>query len=257
MVCYIYRMIRISLRNALASLSNLLSSIILISVKMGLFLLTWKFFFQKYSLVRGWGFEDMLAMTGIVMVSEGFVHAFLNGIRDLPSLIETGQLDLFLVQPRNTLLNLSLCKSNLNGFAEIIVGGVLLGVSGYFFTKAFALLWILPLGVCFMYTLHMYLGSLCFFIQNSSSFIKELVQNACIIATQPNSAFTGFIRILTLTVLPVAFLSYFPIEYLRTNTRENAVYAFLGTFLFFILASFVFQRGVKRYESSSLTLPRH
>jgi ABC-type uncharacterized transport system permease subunit len=87
---------------------------------------------------------------------------------------------------------------------------------------------------------------------NANGFVRELYQNANILATQPNSAYRGFLRIVTLTVLPVSYLSFFPIEFLRTHSMAHFLSAFLGTLLFFALACWFFYRGIARYESNNI-----
>lgn len=220
-------------------------------LKQGLFIIMWGFFFNKYLLVDGWNFSQMLAMYGLISFGIGFVETVFYGIRDLPSLIDTNQIDNYLVQPRNVLLGIALSKGDIAAFTEAIYGLGLLLVSGYLISDLFWLLILLPLSIMFIFSLYLYLSSVAFFLKNSHGFVRELYQNANIVATQPNSAYRGMLKFLTLTVLPTAYLSFFPIEFLRTHSFENILLAYVGTIVFLSVACFVFYKGLARYESGS------
>ncbi len=87
---------------------------------------------------------------------------------------------------------------------------------------------------------------------NSADFIRELAMNAIVVSSQPNAAYSGVFKMFTFTALPVAFLSYLPIEYIRTGITHYLWISCLGTILFFILACMLFYLGLKRYESGNI-----
>ena len=94
-------------------------------------------------------------------------------------------------------------------------------------------------------------------MRNAHDFIRELNLNANIVATQPNSAYSGAFKMFTLTILPVGFLSYFPVEYLRTDLWQYLWISILGTTAFFGSAYWLFRFGLKRYESGNLIVYRY
>lgn len=228
-----------------------------IVLRQGLFLFMWGFFFNRYHSINGWNFQEMLAMYGVIAFGIGFVEMVFYGIRDLPVLIENNQLDNFLTQPRNILINVALSKGDLSAASEIIYGLLLLLISGYLTSELFILFMILPLSILFVFSLYLYLNTVAFFMKNSQGFVKDLMQNANIVATQPNSAYQGLLKIITMTVLPVSYLSFFPIEFLRTHHFLNLLYAYSGTTVFFISSCWFFYKGLSRYESSSIVFQRY
>lgn len=214
-----------------------------------LYLVTWNVFFARYKTVQGWNFEEMLLMYGIVSFSIGIVEVFFYGLKELPRMIEMHQLDVFLLQPKNLILNVAMSKGDISAIGEVILGILLMIYSGYFLSPAIVLVGFL--GPVFIFSFYLYLSSLAFFITNSTNFIRELYQNANIVATQPNSAYRGLFRIFTLTLLPTAFISFFPIEYFRTGLLQYLFLTALGTGIFFSTACWIFYCGLKRYESGS------
>ncbi len=224
-------------------------TIFIVIAKQPLFLIAWKSFFGKYHIVQGWDFKDMALMYGIVSFGIGFVEVFFYGLRELPRLIETHQLDVYLLQPKNLILNIALSKGDITALGEIILGILLMSYSGYLLS--FTIILIAFLAIVFIFSLYLYLSSMRFFVQNGTNFVRELYQNANIVATQPNSAYRGLFKIFTMTLLPTAFMSFYPVEFLRTGLLENLYFATLGTFLFFLGAQLLFKLGLRRYESGN------
>jgi len=234
---------------------SFLITLLIVLVKQALFLVAWKFFFAKYHTVHGWDFKEMLLMYGIVSFGIGFVEIFFYGLREIPRLIETHQLDVYLLQPKNLILNIAMSKGEITSLGEVILGILLISYSGYLFSAAIIL--ILLLAIVFIFSLYLYLSSIRFFVPNGTNFVRELYQNANIVATQPNSAYRGLFKIFTMTLLPTAFISFYPIEFLRTGLLENLLFATLGTFAFFAGAQFLFKLGLKYYESGNNIVHRY
>lgn len=231
-------------------------TLIVTVIKQLLFLIAWSFFFGRYKMVQGWTFENMILAYGILCFAMGFVEAFFYGIKELPQIIENGQLDTFLLQPKSILLNVGLSKGDVSALGEVVTGILLIGYSGYFGSALPIILLLMVITTLFMFALLLYLSCIAFFMQNASDFIKELNLNAIIVATQPNAAYSGAFKIFTFTILPVAFLSYFPVEYFRTGLWYYLFITLAGTSIFFGVAYGLFKRGLKRYESGNMMFSR-
>lgn len=254
---FLYTLMMNNFRLSLALKGTFYFTIVLTVVKQLLFLLVWRFFFIKYQVVQGWHFNSMLLMYGSVCFSIGVVEAFFFGLKDLPKMIETGQLDTFLLQPKNVVLNVAMSKGDMAAFGEIVTGIVVIAYSGYLQQSPFMVGAILLLGTVFIFSLLLYISCIAFFMKDSFDFIRELNLNAIIVASQPNVAYRGMLKMLTFTVLPVAFLSFYPIEYLRTGLWKYLLFSALGTAIFFAVAYSIFHLGLKRYESGNIIAFRH
>ena len=166
--------------------------------------------------------------------------------------MESSQLDSFILQPKNIILNVSMSKGKISSFGDVATGLVALTSSGYLFSAPEKILLVLPIGILLILSLFLYLSTFIFFSFCSSHFIRELCQNAIIIASQPNSAYGGLFKILTMTLIPVGFLSYFPIEFIKKGNFFDFIVSLFGTLIFFNIACFLFRRGLKLYESGNL-----
>lgn len=249
---FLYTLMMTNFRLSLALKGAFYFTIIITVLKQLLFLLAWRFFFLKYQVVQGWNFDSMLLMYGTVCFSIGVVEAFFYGLKDLPRMIENGQLDTFLLQPKNVVLNVAMSKGDMASFGEIVTGIVVIAYSGYLQQSPLMVITILILGSIFVFALLLYLSCIAFFLKDSFDFIRELNLNAIIVASQPNIAYRGLLKMLTFTILPVAFLSFFPIEYLRTGLWKYLLFSALGTAVFFATAYGIFNLGLKRYESGNM-----
>ncbi len=137
-----------------------------------------------------------------------------------------------------------------------MTGVLLIAYSGYFASALWIVLLLMVITTLCMFTLLLYLSCIAFFMQNASDFIKELNLNAIIVAGQPNAAYSGAFKIFTFTILPVAFLSYFPVEYFRTGLWHYLLVTFAGTGIFFGIAYSLFKYGLRRYESGNMMFTR-
>lgn len=246
-----------NLKLSLTSRLTFILTILITVIKQIIFLIGWNFFFNKYKIVQGWNFNEMLLMYGEVIITIGVAEVFFFGLRELPRLIESQELDTFILQPKNLILNIALSKGDMSSIGEIVAGFILVFYSGYLHTSPLLVLVIALMGILFMFTLFLYLGCIAFYMKESHDFVRELTLNAIIMATQPNAAYQGALKMLTFTLLPVGFLSFFPIEFLRTHQTKYLFLSLLGTLIFFAVACLLFYRGLKAYESGNRITFRH
>jgi ABC-2 type transport system permease protein len=253
---FVWLAICTNLKLSFALRGAFLITVIVTIIKQLLFLIAWSFFFGRYKVIQGWTFEHMILAYGIVCFAMGVVEAFFYGLKEMPQIIETGQLDTFLLQPKGVILNVALSKGDVSALGEVVAGVLLIAYSGYFGSALLIVLSLMAITTLCMFALQLYLSCIAFFMRNASDFIKELNLNAIIVATQPNAAYSGAFKIFTFTILPVAFLSYFPVEYFRTGLWYYLLITLVGTGVFFGVAYGLFQCGLKRYESGNMMFTR-
>lgn len=253
---YVFTSIFMNIKSFLNLDINFFATLIVSTVKQLLFIVAWMFFFNRYKIIAGWRFNEMLVMFGIVSVGIGIIEIFFYGIRHLPELVENNQLDIYLVQPKNIVLNIAVSKTDISALGDLTTGLILSLFSGYLLSSFSLVVIFFINSAIFIFSLYLFLGSWSFFLKNSNSFIKEVYQNTLLLATQPNSAYKGVIKLITLTILPVGYMSFFPVEYLLSKSIYYFIYSTLGTTLFLILSYGFFFIGLKKYESGSSFIDR-
>jgi len=71
-------------------------------------------------------------------------------------------------------------------------------------------------------------------------------------STYPTTLFTGLVRVILFTAIPAGFIAYVPVRFLR-EWQPWQMAAVLGAAVgYSLLATFVFSRGLRRYESGNL-----
>ncbi len=238
-----------SIKHSLSLKLTLITSIILIALRNIAFLLAWSSFFKNFISIGGWEFNDFILMHGIVAVSAGITDLFFFGLRDLPNILDTNRIDSLLTQPKNIIIKIAISKIEISGIGEAITGFLLILYSGYFIKSPFSIIVIIFLSILIVCSLYLYISCIAFFIKNAENIVMGL-RGMCFIASgQPNSGYDGFLKFITCTILPVAYWSFFPVEFIRTMNLKFLGISFLGTISLLIAAVLIFNFGLKRYKS--------
>jgi ABC-type uncharacterized transport system permease subunit len=79
----------------------------------------WLVYFSDFSNLRGWRFEDLALLMGIVAWAFGLTVFLLAGVRDLAQTIVDGGLDPHLGKPRHPLPGLLMSRSSPSGLGDM------------------------------------------------------------------------------------------------------------------------------------------
>jgi len=95
-------------------------------------------------------------------------------------------------------------------------------------------------------------GSLSFFIGHAGA-LADQWRNALIsFSTYPPTLFQGAVKVLLYTAIPAGFVSYLPVETLRSMSPLDALMCVGGAFLVLAAGVGAFYGGLRRYESGNL-----
>ena len=86
------------------------------------FLLLWYYFGKTVGEINGWSPMDIFGLYGFGTTAYGLVISLLAGITDLPIYIATGNLDKYLLTPKNILMKVSTSKIHTSAFGDLIFG---------------------------------------------------------------------------------------------------------------------------------------
>jgi len=70
--------------------------------------------------------------------------------------------------------------------------------------------------------------------------------------TYPYNVFSEIMKIIFLFIIPVFFISNIPVEILIQFSLKLFIEVIIVTILVFIIALFIFKKGLKKYESGNL-----
>lgn len=212
----------------------------------------WWVFFARFPEVGGWQLADFMVLHGVLAGGYGLVVVLAGGVRELARTIEEGDLDVFLTQPKPPLLHVVSSKTRSSGWGDLAYGVLAIALSGRAGADALvpAVTGCLCCAVVFLST-GILVHSLAFWLGPVQTVARQSWEFLIIFAGYPDSIFSGAIRVLLFTLVPAAFVSWFPASLVREFSWPGLGMAVGGAFLYGSLALLVFHRGLVRYASGN------
>lgn len=204
---------------------------------------------------KGIDFNNIVLIWAIAASSFGLMHAVFGGFRNLANIIVTGKLDNFLLYPANTLFLAGTSLSDISAWGDLLYGYIIFIL--FLPVNLLSILlftYFIILASLFFAALLILLSSLTFFIGNSEQ-LKETIFNAILsFSTYPEKFFSGPIKLMLFTFIPVGLGIYIPVRVITCFDITLLLISTISTILLFLFAIFVFGRGLKKYESTSLMI---
>lgn len=208
--------------------------------------------------LAGFSESQMMVFVGSFLTLDAFIMTFLaNNIWWLPTYINRGDLDYYLLRPVSILFFMSLRDIAVNSFINLIMAlGILIysfyhcevsiPVINYFYYGIFMLV-----GVTLYYTVRM-LFIIPVFWSHSSRGLDEVFWGIEQTMQRPVDIFTGkFKRFITM-IIPLGVIVSYPVKMLWTNNpMPLALYMIALVIIFFAIFRFFWAMGIKNYSSAS------
>lgn len=217
-------------------------------------LLIWAIFFGRFQTINGWQIHDMMLMLSVFFTVFGVHGIFGGGLLELAKYIARGELDYFLTFPKNVLWHSVVNRTEIPSIGDFILGIIIfLFLTGPLtFEKILVFILVSLISTAILFNFTITTQSLPFYLGNFEESADRWLWTLFGMALYPQTIFTGWLKVFTLTILPTFFLVYLPVGMLK-----NFSWADLGIMLAFavgtfFLAIFVFYRGLRRYESGNL-----
>ncbi len=215
--------------------------------------------FTQVDAIQGWTFNEMLFLAGLSGFIMNLHHIFMFNIYRLgDNYVVSGDFDRFLVRPLNPLFqvyaddvgdnNLSKFLANifLIAYASSQIGLELLTLSNLTY-GVFAVL----SGVLVFASMYLWFATTAFWTGRSRAAIW-LIFRLSDFRKYPYSIYSFGIQIILITIVPIAFASFFPATYFL-GKEGWAFWQYLTIFvgpLFFLVAYGFWKIGLKNYSST-------
>ncbi len=250
---FIKKYIEINLQTAMEYKTNFILQSTFMILNNTLFVIFWYFLFQNIDNINGWRLNNLMLLFGLSALSYGFLSFFLGNWLRIHKIIYDGELDFYLSLPKNELLHLLISKSNFSGFGDILFGMIIFFITQDInFTNILLFMLFSITGAIILLSLIIIISSLTFFFGNSEG-VFYMFQNLILsFVTYPYNVFSEIMKIIFLFIIPVFFISNIPIEILRQFSLKLFIEVIIVTILVFIIALFIFKKGLKKYESGNL-----
>ncbi|MGE5140383.1 MAG: ABC transporter permease [Rudaea sp.] len=235
----------------------------LTNVVMSVFWMAWSVisatvFFQLRSSIGGWNYNEVLLVIGLFSMFTGVIEAFFRpNVSNIIEQIRDGTFDFVLVKPVNSQFYASLHSIVVwrifdiaAGLAIIAYGLRQLGITP---TPAQILTFVLMvlLGAIIVYSLWLFMVTLAFWFVKVDN-LTEIFTAFYEAGRFPISVYRGWLRALLTFVIPIAFITTFPVETFlnRTDTMPVGV-AFVLAAVLFLASNRFWNFAIRSYSSAS------
>ena len=244
--------IKYSLSRELLNKFTFFSNIIFMILNNASFIIQWVIIYSIKDNIGGYGFGDIILLWGLAASTYGMSRFLFKNAFDLSDMINSGGLDVYLVQPKSVLISAITSSIQVSAIGDIIYGYIALLISGFSIIK-FLLFTLFSISGAFILTsISIILSSLSFYF-NKSDILAETVNSLMIsFATYPGSVFKGITKLLLYTFIPVGIVNYIPIEIMKVFDIKLCVLVLFVSLLSVVLAFMIFNKGLKRYSSTNL-----
>lgn len=249
-----------SIRQNIKSSAELRASFIFSLVGMMInntsFLIIWMSFGKVAGNMGGWNYIDYLLADGILTVSFGMCYGFFAGVRYLPEVVKFGDLDKFLLSPKNILLRLAVSRFEASAMGDLIFGVFCISLWA-FLAETFSVALLLSViffsvsASCIFFFFGVVANSAAFYFADSRTIVQGLLETLLTPAVFYGGAFQGVLRNIFIFIVPAMLLGNLPAEIIKNPSWDMYLITCVITIVWIFLALFIFKLSVRKYESSN------
>lgn len=214
--------------------------------------------FTQVESIRGWSFNEMLFLAGF-SGSVVFTHNFFlfNIYRLGEEYVVTGDLDRFLLRPLSPLFQIYADSVHDNNLPKLIANLALVVYAGTQLglvmtpVKWFYALFTFVSGVMTVASIYLLFSSTSFWTGTSKSAIW-LIFRLSDFRRYPFGIFGLIIQVALVTVVPLAFASYFPVSYIlsKPGYETAKLFSLVSGPVLFAVAWLLWRKGLSEYSST-------
>lgn len=217
----------------------------------------WVAFSKIGGAVAGYTFRDVMFIWAAASSSFGLSRVLFGNVDRISRVIMTGELDNYLMQPRNVLLNVAASRTQVSAWGDFAYGYILLFLTNGFSFGGMGLFTLFTLlGGVFMAATAAIFHTLTFFLGNAERIAGMAFEGIISFCIYPDKIFTGFVRALLYTAIPAGFITHIPLKIFRSFDAGTLALLILAALAYALLAFWLFRIGLKKYESGNLIVTR-
>ena len=219
------------------------------------FIFVWVFFVKSVGIIGGWTAFDIVALQGFNALCFGIVFSVGGGIRKLAEYVSSGAFDRFMLSPKNLLIRVATSSFGVSALGDIAFGIICLGIYAFFIHAS--IYQILLVFLLIIITTTVFLSAVIIIYSASFLFIDATsVTNSFFeLFFAPSmfhgGAFQGVMRFIFTFIVPSLLISTLPVEIVRDISLKKLLLVGILAILWFISSMKIFERVVKKYESSN------
>lgn len=217
------------------------------------FIIQWVIIFSLVDNIGGYGFNETMLLWSISAGGFGISHAFFGGAWNIKDIVYDGKLDVYLTQPKNTLINVACSATDISALGDIIYAFVVLIIIGAPWYYYLLVVPAIILSGLLLVSVYIVFISLCFYIKRGEAAAKMVEGTVIKAANYPPAIFNTIVKGIFFTIIPTFFYALVPVQYFLLSFNIWWILIFVAVVSNWIcLAFFCFNRGLRKYNSGSL-----
>ncbi len=215
--------------------------------------------FKRIPQIGGWNVWQIAFLYALTIIPKGLTELLFNGQWQLRMLVNKGEFDRLLVRPLSPALQVSTQACGIHGLGSVLLGIFVLisaahelQLSWAWWQYGFLCITIIS-AVIFIGSVDFATNSSAFWDSSASSAFPFLVQYGIEFAKYPLTLYGRLLQIVITWVLPFAFVSYYPSLILLGQAGTQTWLAYISPLagpIMALIASFIWQRGLARYQGT-------
>lgn len=211
--------------------------------------------FQLVDQIKGWSFEQMLFLYGMSTISYALWHCLFIDVITIPTYIQTGEFDRFLLKPVDPLFQIMMEGFDEDGWGELFFGVIVLITSivrmdGVSVWKMLVLPIFCVAGMLIFAALSIFCSSVAFYTVGNIDLTSN-VMDFQEFAKYPLSIFSKPIQGIFTFLIPIGFVAYYPgIAFMSDTAYLWGMLTLPVAIVFFVVAWKWWHYALKKYSSS-------
>jgi ABC-2 type transport system permease protein len=249
---------KVNVQMTLAYRTDTIVNILINLMWLGWELLSLNIIFHNTTTLGGWNLGELIALLGVFRLVNMMVAGLIwPNTEKFNTSVRDGSLDYTLLQPVNSLFQVSFSRMVIWRVWDLVLGAVLifLGIrlSGGDATpiNLVSFLFLTISGALVIYSLWIVLIAATFWFikfDNNVTILQALMDSG----RYPATIYPGWLRVIVTFVIPIALATTVPLQALRGDLNGWQILLFLGvSSASFLVASRVWRAGIKKYSGAS------
>ncbi len=216
------------------------------------FIVFWIILYSNMPEIKGYGLRDVMFLWSLAATGYGLAGVFLGNSPFLSQAIRTGELDVYLLQPKPILPNFLLSRMSVSAWGDLAFGIILftltqpLTLQGTALFSSFSLL---MAGI--LTSVRIFYHSATFFLGNAEEFAATASELTLSFMVYPGAIFNGPAAWILCSLIPAALMAYIPAEIFRSFDAGKLLLLLAGDAAVALAAWGAFRLGLRVYESGN------
>lgn len=244
--------VKYAIQREMLNKMTFISNVVFMILNNFCFIIQWLILYSLKSEVGGYSLKQVYLLWGLAAGTYGVARFFFIDAFNLPTIINSGKLDVYLIQPKNVLLSCITSSVEVSALGDLIYGFIMLLIYGFSIQNLLLFMIFIVCGGLILVSISIIFSSLSFWFGKVDIIANNVNSMMTNFATYPEGIFKGVVKIMFYTILPIGFVNYLPVKILTDFNFFYLLIVILVAILLLIIAFIVFYKGLRKYSSSNL-----